>query len=307
MNALLDIVQKLQETQEAIRKTKELVVRFPNDYGLLSNLESLGKRASTLEELFIAEANIENLDICTYRMFTEKRKTYPILSVGSAISDLQRWFSIVYDAFKSGPKKKAKLTSEIIQQSSLDFAFTYTGSVGIAMTIPSERLLFDNDLQLTIKKTIEMANAESSDQIHFFAKEVGTASIRAMYHWVKDHTDAETGAEIKWIRDQKEFVSALFEPQHLADLGRAIEETSDETEEVVEVTGNLVGADINKHTFHLVFDEADEIRGTMAKTIGLQYTVELPKKYTAVIRKTSYINYATDEEYIKYYLLELKD
>ncbi len=307
MSTLLDTIQKLQSTQEAIRKTKDLLAKHPRDYGLLVNIASLEKRALSLEDAFLAGASIEHLDICTYRMFADDRKTYPILAVGSALSDLQRWFSTVYDALKNGPKHRAKLAPEIVQQSTLDFAFAFTGSVGVAMTIPSERLLIDNDLQRAIQKVVEMAKADSREKIHYFAKEVGAASVRAMYRWVTDHVVSGTGAEIKWLRDRTEVASGSFDKHYLADLGRAIEQTSDETEETLNLIGDLVGADINKHTFHLVFEEADEIRGTMAESIGMEYTVELPRRYMAVIRKTSFVNFAKDEEYVKYHLLELKN
>ncbi len=306
MSILLDILQKLQSTQDAIRKTKELVVRHPGDYGLLANLETLEIRARSLEEAFLSEADVEHLDVCTYRMFAQDERGYPILTVGSALSDLQRWFSTVYDGLKNGPKHRAKLSPETVQQSTLNFAFAYTGSVGVAMAIPSERLLFDNDLQRAMQKTIEMAKSQSSDQIRHFAKEVGVASIRAMYRWVADHIISGAAVEIKWLRNRTEIVSALFETYHLSNLGRAIEETSAETEEIVKVVGDLVGVDIQKHTFHLAFEEADEIRGTMAESIGIEYTVELPKRYLALLRKRSFVNFATDEEVIRYYLLELK-
>lgn len=307
MSILLDTIDKLQSTQEAIRKTKELLTKHPRDYSLLANIASLEKRALSLEDDFLAEASTEHLDICTYRMFADERKTYPVLAVGSALSDLQRWFSTVYDAFKNGPKRRAKIAPEIAQQSTLDFAFAFTGSVGVAMTIPSERLLFDNDLQRTIQKIVEMAGADSVDKIHYFAKEVGAASVSAMYRWVSDHVVSGTGAEIKWMRKQTEVAAGTFEKHQLADLGRAIEQTGEETEEILNVVGELVGADINRHTFHLVFEEAEEIRGTMTESIGLEYTVELPRRYMAEIRKTSFVNYAKDEEYVKYHLLELKD
>jgi hypothetical protein len=305
MSILLDIVQKLQDTQDAVRKARGVAARYPADRAVLVNLESLERRALSLEQTFLAEAHTDQLDVCTYRMFAEDRHTYPILAVGSALGDLQRWFSTVYDALRNGPKVRAKLAPEILQQSTLNFAFAFTGSVGVAMTVPSERMLVDNDLERAMRKTIEMGRAESSDQIHYFAREVGPASVRAMYRWVSDHTDSGTGADIRWLRDQSEVVSALFEPRHLANLGRAIEETSDTEETTLELVGDLVGADIHRHTFHLVFEDADEIRGTMAESIGIEYTVELPRRYRAVLRKSSFVNYATEEEFIKYHLLEL--
>lgn len=306
MSILLDIIEKLQSTQDAIRKARELATKHPQDYAVLSNLESLEKRALSLESSFLSEANVAQLDVCTYRMFGDEGHRYPVLAVGSALRDLQRWFSTVYDALRNGPKQRAKIAPEVVQQSTLDFAFAFTGSVGIAMTVPSERMLIDNDLQRAMHKTIDMVRADSSDQIHYFAKEVGPASVRALYRWVKDHTATGTGAEIQWLRNKAELVKAILPPEHLVALGMAIEETSDQKEETLTLIGDLVGADIHRHTFHMAFDEAEEIRGTMADSIGVEYTVELPRRYTATIRKTSFVNYATDDEITTYHLTELK-
>jgi hypothetical protein len=44
----------------------------------------------------------------------------------------------------------------------------------------------------------------------------------------------------------------------------------------------------------------------MAENIGDAYTVELPKQYIATIKKTAFINYATDEERLSYFIESLK-
>jgi len=306
MRNLLDIIQKISATQEAIRKTQELLRKFPEDYTIMANLESLAKRATALEDSFLHNAHQEHMDVCTYRMIANDNANYPILSLGSALGDLQRWFSTVYDALKNGPKQRARLAPEVLQHTTLNFAFTFSGSVGVAMTIPSERLLFDNDLQRTMHKTVEMLKAESSDQIHYFAKELGAASIRSLYNWVIDHNKAGVGAEIRWLRDVEVIDDINIDAVHLSNLSKAIEETSDTKEEVLELAGDLVGADIQRHTFHMAFEEAEEVRGTMSENIGLEYTVELPKRYIATIRKRSFVNYATEEENIRHHLINLK-
>ncbi|HWR72899.1 MAG TPA: hypothetical protein VN604_06995 [Nitrospirota bacterium] len=306
MKNLLDIIQKISSTQDAIRKTQDLLRQFPKDYTIMANLESLIRRASALEDSFLHRAHQEHMDVCTYRMIADDNGNYPILSLGSALSDLQRWFSTVYDSLKNGPKQRARLAPEVLKFTTLNFAFTFTGSVGVAMTIPSERMLFDNDLQRAMHKTVEMLKAESSDQIHYFAQELGAASVRSLYNWVSDHIKTGVGAEIRWLRDLEILTDITIDHLHLSNLGKAIEETSDTKEEILELTGDLVGADIQRHTFHMAFEEANEIRGTMSENIGIEYTVELPKRYIANISKSSYVNYATEEEYIRYHLLNLK-
>ncbi len=306
MNALLDIVQKLTDTQAAIRKTEELLRECAGDRVILANLESLTKRASKLEDEFLVASHHAHLDVCTYRMFAEEAVDYPILAVGTALSDLQRWFSIIYDALKNGPKKRAKLPPDVVQESTLNFAFSFTGSLGVALTIPSERMLFENDLQRAMQKTIEMLRADSSDQVLYFAKELGRASIHAFYRWIDDHVKAGTGADLKWLRERQEVASIRVGHAHMANLEKAIEVMSDTEERMIELTGLLVGADTLRHTFHMVFEEADEIRGTMSESIGKEYTVELPKQYFAQIRKSSFTNYATEQESIRYHLIALR-
>jgi hypothetical protein len=231
---------------------------------------------------------------------------YPIFAFGSALRDFQKWFSTIYAALKTGPKQRARLSAEIIAESSLDFAFTYPGSVGVAMTIPSERMLFESDLQRTMKKSTEMLRAESSDQVHHFALELGVASIRALYAWVDDHVNANQGVDIHWITQDTPVAEVIAGIEHMQKLKEVIEKTSDTHEEVFELQGLLVGADTKKHTFHMVFEEADEMRGQMSESIGDLYTVELPKEYIAQIRKTSCTNYATDEERVTYFIESLR-
>ncbi len=306
MSDLLDIVQKLSDTQAIIRRTEAFLIEDPDDATILATLGSLSKRAAELETQFLSQAHREHLDVCSYRIFLEDSADYAVLAVGNALSDFQRWFSTVYDALKSGPKRRAHIAPEIVNDSTLSFAFSFTGSVGVALTLPSERMLLDNDLQLAMRKTVEMLRAESSDQVHNFANELGAASVVAFSKWVGDHVAAGTGADIKWLREEEEIVGIRANAEHMRSLQRAIEETSDTEEKVLEIKGTLVGADTERHTFHMTFEEADEIRGSMSESIGAEYTVELPRIYSATVRKTSSVSYSTDKETIRYHLLELK-
>jgi hypothetical protein len=105
------------------------------------------------------------------------------------------------------------------------------------MTIPSERLLFENQLQLAMAKTAEMLTAEGSDQVHHFAAQLGAASIRTLYDWVNDHVNANLGAEIQWIANNSPIAGITTGLEHLRNLKLAIEETSDIEETVFETPG----------------------------------------------------------------------
>lgn len=308
MNALTDIITKIADTQSAMRKIQTAMVKEPERISLKYTYESLQRRHEILEAKFIVFAGSDQLDVCSYRIFAEdnNNSNYPIFAVGSALRNFQKWFSTTYDALKTGPKRRSRLSADIIAESSLNFAFTYPGSVGVAMTIPSERLLFENDLQRAMTKTTEMLTAKGSDQVHYFAKQLGAASIRTLYDWVNDHVSANLGVDIQWIANNNSIAKITTGIGHLRNLKLAIEETSDMEENVFEARGWLVGADTQRHTFHMVFEEADEVRGKMSESIGDAYTVELPQQYIATIKKTAFINYATAEEIVTYFIESLK-
>lgn len=306
MSNLLDIAHKISETQDAIRKAEDVLKEFPNDSSLLATLDSLAKRASELEVSYLSQANRDHLDVCSYRIFAEDVVNYPIISIGSALRDFQRLFSTIYDALVNGAKRRARLTPETVALSTLSYGFSFSGSVGVALTIPSERMLVDNNLQAAMQRMVEMIKAESSDQVHFHTTELGSASVRALYQWADDHVKGGVGAEVRWIHQNQEFASIKVDAERLKNLERAILETSDEEETTFTLEGILVGADTKTHSFHMVFEEAEEIRGLMSENIGEEYTVELPKAYKAKIRKTASINYATEKESASYYLLALE-
>jgi hypothetical protein len=306
MNTLADIIAKINDTQAAMRKIEAAMAQSPSRVSLQLTYESFLKRHGVLEAKFLTYASADQLDVCTYRVFSETDGIYPIFAFGSTLRDFQKWFSAIYDALKTGPKRRARLSADIIAESSFNFAFTYPGSVGVAMTIPSERMLFENDLQRAMGKSAEMLGAESSDQVHQFAQELGVASIRALYAWVDDHVNANLGVDIHWITKDNPVAEITAGIEHMRNLKQAIEETSDTEETAFEARGWLVGADTKKHTFHMVFEEAEEMRGKMSQSIGESYTVELPQQYVAEIRKTTFTNYATDEEKISYFIESLR-
>lgn len=307
MTALVDIIQKISDTQAAMRKLEAAMAEHPSRLSLQATYESLQRRHENLEAKFLVVADLNYLDVCTYRVTSEGDGGYPISALGNVLVTLQKWFSTVYDALKTGPKKRARLSAEIASESSLDFAFSYPGSIGVAMTIPSERLLFENDLQLAMMKTTEMLKAESSEQIQIFAQDLGIASIRAMYTWVQGHVNSGLGANIQWIRKEKSISEINLGFNELRNIKQAIEATSEKEETTFEITGWLVGADTSNHTFHMVFDgDIEEMRGKMSETIGDSYTVELPQRYKTTITKVSFVSYATEEEKISYFLKSLE-
>lgn len=308
MNDLLDTVEKLQDTQIAIRHAERTIVEHPDLPSVALSLKSLQERQQALEVNFASLADELWLDVCNYRVLPDKGGGVTLPSLTDTLAGFQAMVTLVYDALKNGPKQRGRASVEATSATTFGFGYSFTGSVGFALTLPNERLLVDEtDLDRAMRTVFEMAQAESSEQIAVFAHELGAAPIRTMYRWATDHVRSGLNVDIDWRREEQVKAGLAIQVPQLENLQHAIAATSDEVEEVFTVTGRLMGARMRSHSFELELDDGNEIRGRMAEGIGAEYSVTLPRRYTAQIRKTTQINYATEEDIVSYYLLSLRD
>ena len=305
MNVLIDVIDKINSTQSAMRRIEDELSIAPDNISLQATYQTLFKRHQNLEEKFLDYSIQDSLDVCTFRLLSEVSGRYPILALGDALHTFQNWFSSIYDALKTGPKERARLSADTVSESSLNFAFSYPGSVGVVMTIPKERLIFKGNLESAMSISTDMLRSESSEHVHHFAQELGTASIRALNALVKSHVSSGLGVDIHWLRGSEPIAQVRAGYEHMINLQQAIKETSDIKELNITIPGMLVGADTVNHTFHFITNDEEDIRGKMSDSIGESYTVVLPKHYQAHIKKTSHVNYATNEEKISYFMESL--
>lgn len=308
MSELLDTVEKLQDTQEAIRHAERTIAEYPDLPSATLSLRSLQERQQTLETAFARLADEHWIDICSYRVLPEKDGSVTLPSLTNTLGDFQALFTLVYDALRNGPKQRGRASVEAATATTFGFGYSFTGSVGFVLTLSNERLLVDEtDLDRAMRTVFEMAEAESPEQIAVFAHELGAAPIRSMYKWATDHVRSGLNVDIDWRREEQTRADLAIQVPQLENLQQAIAATSDEVEEILTITGLLVGAHVHSHSFELELEDGNEIRGKMAEGLGTEHTLELPRRYTAEIRKTTQINYATEEDIVSYYLLSLRD
>jgi hypothetical protein len=309
MNKLSQILEGLQEAGAFLGKLRGESADVLKTNSSLLNLRSLEKKHADLEQQLERASAVEQVDICSYRLFpATTEKPLKITLIANALCDFQSWFSVVFDSIKNGPKERARYDLDVLAETAFDFGYSFHGSVGIVLTIPNERMLLgETDLDKTFEAINQMSRAKDADEIAKFAKEFGIASVRKMYQWTNDLLQADTGADIQW-RKGSEVKSQLFiQPPELERLKQAILETSQETEDVIDVTGTLVGLDVKLHRFHLEGEDGTTIRGESSPKIGTKHTLELPRRYTVAVSVKRKINYATEKEDVTYFLLDIKD
>jgi hypothetical protein len=307
MTTLFELAADLRQTHAAIRHMEELIAARPDDDALELNMLAIQKRQRVLEREFAELANLKHVDVLSYRFIPETGTAYPLSAVAGALSALQEAVTIVFDALKTVPKIKARISPDIAAATTLDFAYSYDGSLGFAFSIPNERLLLiESDLDMAISLVFRAMKATTRDEIVNLAKEIGPAGLRRIYKWSEHHSQYDIGAGIEWRRRQEVREEVRVQPAALIRLQELIKESSPETIEDIAIDGVLMGIDVTADNFRLAVAEGDDVRGRLAEEFDRSQHWAVVTRYSAVIEVRTKISYATDTELKSFYLKQLR-
>jgi len=180
----------------------------------------------------------------------------------------------------------------------------------MVFTVPNERFLipemqsyFDRAAEIIVR----IGKAESHKEIITEAEaSVGHATLTAVYDWAKANAQGRIGTAIEWRRGEQERGQALIQSPEFEALAESLERISTRTDETKIILATLVGADVKSLRFHLVTEGDEAIRGKFSDAISESQTADLPGKYRAILRKSTEVTYATDEEKVSYFLEKLE-
>jgi len=311
MNELLDTRKKIENTNEALSRLSRMLRDRPDAPGLLANMQVLERTSRELEQEFSSAAKSMGLEVCTYRLFNDEKNQRSIFSLGMALVNFQSMFSVVYDAIKYGqPKMTAHLHEGIWQETQFDFAYSYPGSIGVAMTLSSEVDLYGSPFDKAIQTLFGMAKTQTSEAMKEYSRNVGVAPVKAMYAWADALSRAELGVDIKWIGYRTPELRLILQRPELISLRDTISSMSEEQHTEFSAEGTLIAAHILRKTFGFQYSEGDEVRvinGKFIDAINQAHAATVPAYYMAHFRKTTRTAYSTEEDKIEYLLLRLEE
>jgi hypothetical protein len=197
MNDLVDIRQKLELTNEAMGRLNQMMCDAPDSAGLIANMNSLRINHFRLEKEFEETAKRIGVEVCSYRLFPEGTERQSIVGIAKAWLNFQSLFSLVYGAVKRTVSSPGKASPDEV---SLDFAYTYPGSTGVVLTIPSQANIFGSYYHEAVSTLFNMAKSQSAGELKTFSERVGISAMRAMYRWADDLVSAGFGIDIQWKR-----------------------------------------------------------------------------------------------------------
>ena len=231
MTALIDIQEKLQDTQAFIARLEQRLIEYPHSDVLIDNLRSVQKRQRNLERDFAEEANKTGVEVCSYRLFTEEGMP-SITALAKALDSFQTLISSVYDALKNGPKHRRRLSQETVKETSLRLGYVFSGSIGMVLTLPAPEPSHREStglLDKSIDVFFHLAHATTTMEIAEIREQVGLPPIRALSKWASALTAHDLGAAIEW-EGQHTIKNRLFiqtpELYHLSRISAEMSTTS---------------------------------------------------------------------------------
>lgn len=306
MSDILRLSALLRDTHAELARAEQRLLHTPEDDFLELGLQSIRKRASELNEEFLALTEQNLIDVCDYRILPLEDGIYPIAGVGQALIAFQDLISVFFDAIHSGPKQRFRLSAEVSQQTSLNFAYSYSGSLGMTFTLPNERLLIgESHLDMAFHKAFDMAEADSTADISALVNELGVPAVRKMYNWASNHAKHGVAVEIKWKRGNQIRSKKLLQKEDLERITRLIEATSEQQIEDVTVSGTLTGLDLTGKLFRLHPIEGGDIRGHLSPDFTYSEALPIPSNQKAFLRKFSTVHFSTEKEDVTWQLIKL--
>lgn len=301
------LLEKLTKTDDAIARASEALAAAPNDILLRSSLASLQSVSAQLENQWMQACRDEAVDVLRYRLIAnDPNSSFTVNPLTETLRSFQELFSIVFDALSNGPKDRARISQSTRQETAFGFRRSYAGSLGVVLTLPSERDLFASKFNDAAEAVFQIMDVDGEHEVRDLADRLGTSVVRRVYDWTSANYMAGYDLDVSWQLSHGPFIGRYVDNAHFERLTSTIANTSDTESNPISFFGVLLAMDVKRKTFRLVDPEGADITGKLADNFPYGQEWAVNKKYHANVIEERSIVYATQEERLTYTLTNLK-
>lgn len=206
-------------------------------------------------------------------------------------------------AKKNNSTKKSLKASRA--ESEFAFGYTFSGSIGVVLTLPAMDYSKARDLKAATEIVSEMTKARSTEDLAAFVETIGVLPVVKLRDWIDTHVDFSAGADLQWDIAGESAPPLLIQVQEFHLLKEAMSKIAEPVIAEQTTAGILEGASIKKRKFEMKLDSGEELEGKFTDAISEEQRAELPQRYSAVIRTTMIIKPATEKKEVSHFLVRL--
>jgi len=308
MSEIVSVVERARKAFATVSQIEAALARAPTDRALQLNLSAMQKMAAQSEQQLLAFSQRSYVDVCNYRLLPQPSNNYgfSLQHVSRSLLEYQNMFTQIYDAKKNGPKDRAVFGREAQQESTLELAYTYSGSLGVVLFSQSDRDLLSGKLDSSIDALYQVVEVDTRKKVREVASNLGNAVVKRVYDWSDANIKGGFAADMRWNRSDGRQLGEVIERERMEGIVEVIDATSDSKTKDIETVGILFGGNIGSRSFHFVVPNGDVYRGHLVADFDRTTEMTLGKFYRARIRETETFHYATERAEKQYDLLYLE-
>lgn len=299
-------VNRARQVYSRIAALSEELARNPSDAALRASLASAEKFAARVETDALDAAREKHIDVVRYRLVERTRTTFRVNDVTQSLASFQDVLSHTFYALQSGPRQRAGLTVEMKEKTTLNFGWTFPGSLGVVLLAPSEHTLFEGRFDDTVGALRDLINAADQDEIKDAGKALGPAVVQKAYDWAKANTRGDFDLDLQWRLSEDRIVGGLIEKPTFERFADAALVTQDVDVTPISTRGVLVGINSTTKTFHFVEPDGESYKGKLDDAFPSGHEWAINHTYEAELVARKVLAYATNEERTTYRLKILK-
>lgn len=315
MSEIASVVERARKDFASVAQIEALLARDPNNRALQLNLSAMSKSARQSREQLDAYSQQAYIDICDYKLMPENADNqhgFSLQYISKSFLEYQNLFTQIYDALKNGIKTRAIFGKEAQEESALEFAYSYSGSLGVVLFSHSERDLLSGKLDSSIDGLFHVIETKSSGNVREVASRFGNPVVKRLYDWSDANSKGGFAADVRWNRSDGRKLGEVIPRKRMEDIVGIIDATSDVKNTQIDVVGILFGGNIGTGSFHFVVPQTEQFpqgavyRGHLSKDFDGVTQMTLGKWYHARILQTEKFHYATEKVEREDYLLFLE-
>lgn len=307
MSEYASAVERARRAFASVSRLEGALAHAPSRRDLQTNLAASQKLAHQAQEQLLRLSEIRHIEVCNYRLLPEATGGFSLPYVSQSLLDYQNLFSQIHDSLRNGPKQNALIGKEALEESSMEFAYSYSGSLGVVLFAQNERDFLGGKLDDAIKRFFEVVDIDSRQTVREIAYQLGRAVIKRLHDWSDVNIKGGFATDVRWNKSDGLHLGEVIERRRLENIVGYIDATSDEKIDEIWVNGALIGGNLKSRNFHFVVPNGPDFRGKLAKNFSQDTEMHLGKFYVAKIFRTETVNYATDKIEQKFELMQLSE
>jgi hypothetical protein len=300
------VAEEARRAFASLERVEAALARTPDDAGLQITHAARLKYARQMQDRLLEVAQVHHVEVCNYRIVPNARQRYRLQDVTASLSGFQNVFSQVYDALKHGKKTRTGFKLDVTRDSSLEFGYSYSGSLGVVLLAPASKTILENNLDEVIKESLRATEISNQADAREIADKLGVAVVKQVFDWSNANLNADFEVDVRWNRSNGRQVGKSINRSDLNRIVTVISDTSDQKTEEFWHIGHLVGINLKTGTFHFVVPDGEDFRGRLDEEF-VRATTRVGDLYRALIRTKVKLTYATSVEERIHTLVTLQD